>query len=152
MTHVASVQLSHTVSPVVFSWVGNAEGHHSLSHAADEQPELVAQFVLAERWVAAQLRRAAGSAGAPRPIRTGGGSLLDSTLVLWTKEMGDSRAHVCESVPFVLAGAVPDPGRYLQFGGASHARLLVSVCRLMGVEAETFGDPTTGAGGLAGVA
>jgi hypothetical protein len=46
---------------------------------------------------------------------------------------------------------VPDPGRYLRFGGASHAQLLVSVCRLMGVDVETFGDPTTGAGGLAGV-
>jgi hypothetical protein len=151
MTRVASVQLSHTVSPVVFSWAGNAEGHHSLSHAADEQAELVQQFVLAERWVAERFGALLGLLR-DTPDPAGDGSLLDTTLVLWAKEMGDSRAHVCESVPFVLAGAVPDPGRYLQFGGASHARLLVSVCRLMGVEAETFGDPTTGAGGLAGVA
>ena len=151
MTHVASVQLSHTVSPVVYSWVGNAEGHHSLSHAADEQPELVGQFVLAERWVAERFGALLELLNTT-PDPDGGGSLLDSTLVLWTKEMGDSRAHVCESVPFVMAGAVPAPGRYLRFGGDSHARLLVSVCRLLGVDVETFGDPTTSVGGLAGVA
>ena len=151
MTRVASVQLSHTVSPVVFSWVGNAEGHHSLSHAADEQVEQVAQFVLAERWVAEQFAALLALLEAT-PDPSGEGSLLDSTLVLWTKEMGDSRAHVCEAVPFVMAGAVPNGGRYLRFAGESHARLLVSVCRLLGVDVETFGDPNTSVGGLAGVA
>ena len=36
MTNVATVQLSHTVGPTVFTWLGQSDGHHSLSHAADE--------------------------------------------------------------------------------------------------------------------
>lgn len=150
MTRVASVQFSHTVSPVVFSWAGNAEGHHSLSHASDAQVEQVHAFVDAERWVAGQFA-ALLDLLKQTPDPAGDGTLLDSTLVLWAKEMGDSRAHVCEAVPFVLAGAV-DGGRYLRANGESHARLLVSVCRLLGVDTDTFGDPTTSVGGLAGLA
>ena len=54
MTRVATVQLSHTVSPVVFSWVGNSEGHHSLSHSDDGNSHGLDQFVEAERWCAEQ--------------------------------------------------------------------------------------------------
>ena len=38
VTRVASIQWSHTVSPVVFSWLGMSEGHHTLSHIDDGQP------------------------------------------------------------------------------------------------------------------
>jgi len=38
------------------------------------------------------------------PDPAGKGTLLDSSLVVWCKEMGDSRLHICESVPFILAG------------------------------------------------
>ena len=80
-------------------------------------------------------------------------TLLDSTLVVWTKELGDSRLHVCKDVPFVLAGAgaALPKGRWLRTGGAPHSRLLVSIAQLMGVELETFGDPASGSGTLTGL-
>ena len=84
------------------------------------------------------------------PDPEGGGSLLDTTVVLWAQEMGDGRLHVCDDVPFVLAGA-PDcftPGRYLQLGSRSHAGLLVSVANAFGMSLETFGDPGAGSGGI----
>jgi len=149
MTRVATVQLSHTVSPVVHRWAGNTDQHHSLSHADDGQEALVGQFVAAERWCAEQfgtiLQRLQAT---PDPM---GGTLLDSTVVLWAKEMGDSRAHVCESVPFVLAGGGLPGGRSLRFAGESHARLLVSICQHLGLDNDTFGDPTTGQGPLPGI-
>lgn len=154
LTKVASVQLSHTVSPVVFSWVGNSDGHHSLSHADDAQVNKVADFVNAERWCAEQFAYLIDRMKAT-PNPDGDGSLFDETVILWTKELGDSRAHTCESVPFVLAGSAGGafrPGRHLRFDGVPHSQLLVSVCQALGLENDTFGDPSTGVGGLAGLA
>lgn len=150
MTKVASVQLSHTVSPVVFSWAGNTDGHHSLSHASDQQVAQIGQFVAAERYCAQQFGVLLDLLKAtPDPE---GGTLLDSTVVLWAKEMGDSRAHVCESVPFVLAGGGFRGGRYLRYDGQSHSHLLVSICHALGLQNQTFGDPSTGSGPLPGLA
>ncbi|MGK0360749.1 MAG: hypothetical protein ACI9U2_003063 [Bradymonadia bacterium] len=149
MTHVTSIQLSHTVSPVVYTWAGNQDGHHSLSHADDGQVAKVQAFVDAERWIAGQFAQLLDRLAATDDPE-GDGSLLDSTVVMWAKEMGDPRAHVCEAVPFVLAGAV-DGGRYLRVNGDSHSKLLVSVARMFGADIDTFGDPTTAQGGLAGV-
>lgn len=150
LTKVASVQFSHTVSPVVFRWAGNTDGHHSLSHASDGEPGKVAEFIDAERWCAEQFGRLLDKlAAAPDPE---GGSLLDSTLVLWAKEMGDSRAHVCEAVPFVLAGGGAFAGgRYLRYDGQSHGHLLVSIAQAFGIDLDTFGDPSTGSGPLEGL-
>ena len=148
LTRVLSLQLSHTVGDRVYDWIGLSEGHHSLSHADDGQTERVGQFVRAERWNAEQfgylLERLAQM---PDPE---GGSLLDGTLVLWAKELGDGRMHTCASVPWVLAGA-PDvlrPGRWLKLGGANHAGVLVWIARAFGLELDTFGDPAAGSGPL----
>lgn len=149
-TNVASLQWAHTVSPHVLTWAGVADAHHALSHMDDGNAAGVAAFVAAERWFASQFGYLVDKlAATPDPV---GGTLLDSTLVVWAKEMGDSRAHVCTDVPFVLAGGgVFTPGRYLRTGGASHARLLVSICQAMGLSTTTFGNPQTGSGPLAGL-
>ncbi len=149
-TNVASLQWAHTVSPHVLTWAGVSDAHHALSHMDDGNAAGVAAFVAAERWFASQFGYLVDKlAATPDPA---GGTLLDSTLVVWAKEMGDSRAHVCTDVPFVLAGGgVFAPGRYLRTGGASHARLLVSICQAMGLSTTTFGNPQTGTGPLAGL-
>lgn len=152
-TRVASLQWSHTVSPTVFSWLGIGEGHHALSHMHDSNPAGVMSFVLAERWFAEQFAYLVGRLrDLPEP--GGAGSMLDNTLVVWAKEMGDSRAHVCESVPFVLAGGAGgalETGRYLRYPGQSHTKLLVSICHAMGLDNPTFGDPAAGTGTLEGL-
>jgi hypothetical protein len=150
MTKVATIQLSHTVSPVVFSWVGNTEGHHSLSHAPDGNAVNIGQLRDAERWCAEQFAYLIdGLKAIPNP--DGDGTLFDDTMILWAKELGDSRAHVCESVPFIFAGPASgalQPGRYLQYQQEPHSKLLVSMCQAFGIEVDTFGDPSTGRGGL----
>ncbi|MEZ4452274.1 MAG: DUF1552 domain-containing protein [Nannocystaceae bacterium] len=155
LTRVASIQWSHTVSPMVPSWLGISDGHHSLSHIDDSNVAGVQQFVAAERWFAEQFVYFVQKlADTPEP--GGEGSMLDNSLVLWTKEMGDSRAHVCKGVPFVIAGKAGghfgSTGRYLQFPGESHGKLMVSVCQAMGLTNDSFGDPSYGTGGLSGLA
>ena len=150
MTNVASIQWNHTVGPAVFSWLGLSEGHHSLSHCDDGNVQGVADFVKTERWYAEQFSYLLDSlAASPDPE---GGTLLDSTLVVWCKEMGDGRLHDCKSVPWVLAGGKTfSLGRYVDFGGAPHQKLLVSICQAMGLDNQTFGDATKGTGPLDGL-
>ncbi len=149
LTRVASLQLSHTIGDRVYSWLGVSEGHHSLSHIDDGRPDKIAEFVKAERWNAEQFGYLLTQLQeTPDPE---GGSLLDGTVVLWAKELGDGRMHTCQSVPWVLAGGGGVPwrtGRYLRLGGANHTRVLVSLCHAFGLENRTFGDPASGSGPL----
>lgn len=152
-TKVASIQWAHTVAPHVFSWLGSSEGHHALSHMGDGNAAGVADFVRSERWFAEQFAWLVGRL-AELPEPGGAGSMLDHTLVVWSKEMGDSRLHDCLSVPFVLAGAAGGAlatDRYLRLDHMPHQRLLVSICHAMGLDNPTFGDPARGAGPLPGL-
>jgi len=147
-TNVASIQWAHTVAPQVFSWISLGEGHHSLSHQSDGTAG-VDQFIQAERWFTEQFAYLLGRLDAtPDPD---GGTLLESTLVLWSKEMGDSRLHVCTDVPMVIAGAGFQTGRYLATSGAAHAKMLVSIANALGVQTNSFGDAGYGAGPLSGL-
>ena len=152
MTNVASIQMAHTVSPVVFSWLGLAEGHHSLSHIDDSNQSGVANYVAAERWFTQRFVDLVQSLDA-LPDPEGSGSMLDSTVVLWAQELGDGRQHVCQDVPFVVAGAtdcIPG-GRFLDVGPTNHAHLLTSICNAFGLPNETYGDPDAGTGPLEGL-
>lgn len=154
MTKVTTIQLSHTVSPVVFSWVGNTDGHHSLSHTPDGDVAKLQQLLAADQWCASQFGYVIEQLkNTPNP--EGDGTLFDDTLCVWVRELGDSRLHVCESVPFVIAGSAGgrfQTNRYLDFGGTSHSHLLVSICQAFGMRLTTFGDPSTGVGPLQGLA
>jgi hypothetical protein len=150
MTNVATLQISHTVGPPVFSWLGLTDGHHSLSHSADSDPVGVANYVKAERWISEQfaylLKRLK-----ELPEPDSDGSMFDHTAVLWAQEMGDGRMHDCLSVPFVVAGGPFKTGQYLKFNNEPHQKLLVSVCHAMGLQNPTFGNPAHGTGGLEGL-
>ncbi|MCB9665735.1 MAG: DUF1552 domain-containing protein [Alphaproteobacteria bacterium] len=153
MTRVASLQLGHTVSPHVIYDAGVSEGHHTLSHAGDADDAGIDGLRRAERWFAEQFRYLVERLAATSDPETGG-TLLDGTLVVWAKEMGDSRLHVCNDVPFVLAGSAGgrfETGRYLRYGGESHTHLLVSICQAMGLSTSTFGNPSYGSGALPGL-
>jgi hypothetical protein len=149
-TNVATLQWSFTVSPVVFSWLGISDQHHTLSHNSDQDTAGVKKFTDTERWFAQQFAYLLDKLAATAD--PGGGTLLDSTLVVWAKEMGDARLHVSTDVPFVLAGSGAfETGRYLDAAGANHAHLWVSVCRAMGLNVSTFGAAAAGTGPLAGL-
>ena len=155
MTNVASLQWSFTVGQPSLTWLGFSDEHHSLSHSDDTDTVGVGKFVAAERWFAQQFCYLVNKLkNTPDPSTPGSTSMLDTTLVVWTKELGDSRAHVCTGVPFVLAGSANGlfpTGRYVDFMGASHSQLLVSICQAMGLTNTSFGDPTAGTGPLPGL-
>ncbi|MEC7987081.1 MAG: DUF1552 domain-containing protein [Myxococcota bacterium] len=147
MTRVASIQLSHTVGPTAFSWLGIHEGHHGLSHGGDGTAQ-AHEYVLCERWYAEQFASLLQKLDA-RPDVEYGGSMLDNTLVIWANELGDGRLHTCTDVPFILAGGGAfQGGQFLDVGHAYHSKLLVSIARAFGININTFGNPGSGTGSL----
>lgn len=155
LTTVASIQWAHTVSPHVFTWLNPplTQGHHDLSHSDDTNTAGVQSFVQAERWYATQFVYLVQQLAATAEPG-GSGTMLDNTLLVWTKELGDSRLHDGVSVPFVFAGRAGGfltPGRHIDFKGASHQALLVSLCQGMGLNTGTFGDPSISTGPLPGL-
>jgi hypothetical protein len=140
ITRVASVQLSHTVSPVVFTWLNETDGHHSLSHADDTNTAGINSFIHCERWFAEQFAYLVNTLKGMTDPATGE-SMLSSTLVLWVKELGDGRMHTCTDVPWIIAGDAGgyfSPGRYLQLG-TTHDAVLTSVCNAFGLTNTSFG-------------
>ena len=138
---VLSLQWTHTVSPTILSWAGAGEGHHELSHKDDSNTAGVASFVAAERWFATQFASLLDKLAATQEA-DGSGSLLDTSTVIWVKELGDGRLHDFKSVPFVIAGRANGyfaPGRYLKLADQPHQKLLVTLCQAMGVDVDSFG-------------
>jgi hypothetical protein len=146
LTRVVTLQWTHTVSPVTFTWLDQSTGHHDLSHAMNQQ------YVDAERWFAQRFVDLLDKLdNTPDPVDPG--SLLDHTLVLWSQELGHGSNHVCKDVPFVMAGAsdVIEHGKLLSFNGEAHQRLLVAVGQAMGLTDQTFGKPQHTPGPLDGI-
>jgi hypothetical protein len=120
---------------------GDEHGLMLHSGAGDGFQKLIAfEKWLAQRFVEVVNRLAA------TPDPEGGGTLLDTTLVVWARDMGDGVNHNQDSMRFVFAGSKylkTDPrGRYIDYaGGARHERALLSICEAMGVTSFTgFGD------------
>lgn len=152
LTHVVTLQCAHTVAPTVMSWLGVDEQHHSLSHCDDHNVAGVEAFVKAERYFAERfglLLDTLASRPDPDHPEDPSRTLLDATLVVWAKELGDSRLHVCKDVPFILAGGGLKTGRWLKTPpDTPHARLLTAICQRFEVPLDTFGDVTAGTGVL----
>lgn len=74
-------------------------------------------------------------------------TLFDSTLVVWSRDMGDAQNHDQKSMRFVLASGnggylkTAAGGRYLQ-STERHERVLLNLCEAMGITSYAgFGDP-----------
>lgn len=147
VTRVASLQLSYGFSNVTHTWLGQNIAHHTMSHdGADHRAELQA----IDKWYATQIATLLQKLDS---VSEGDGTLLDNTLIVWGRELG-STAHRMERVPLILAGGAAGAlagGRNLGFDKQPHAKLLVSIANLMGVDVNGIGDREPDSGPLAGL-
>lgn len=82
------------------------------------------------------------------PLGTPGQMLLDNTLVVWARDMGDAQNHNQQSMRFVLASGnnggylkTAKGGRYVS-STERHERILLNVCDAFGItDFSSFGDP-----------
>ena len=155
LTRVASMQyrVGENDGGYLYDWLGiSAQEHHLLSHEGDTNATARANLTKIYAWYA---ERFAYFLDLLDKIPEGNGSLLDNSLVVWGSEIGKGNTHSFEKIPFVLAGGAANQlrtGRYLRFNNVEHNRLLVSICRMMGVtDVDKFGKTDKGTGPLAGL-
>ncbi|WP_438020102.1 DUF1552 domain-containing protein [Sorangium sp. So ce315] len=151
LTRIASIQWSATEAGKVFTWLGQSETHHALSHSSLSDAERQRQLVDIGRWQAEQLAYLLGKLDA---VPEGAGTLLDNTIVLWCTDISEGQSHSRRDMPYVIAGGgggALRAGRYLRYAGDPHNNLLVTLCNAMGVEVSTFGNPAYCTGLLPGL-
>ena len=141
LTRVASLQWSRSVSQTRFTWLGIRDGHHELSHLADDDAPAVGKLTQINTWYAQQFAYLVAKLAAAQ--ETDGSRLLDSSLLLWCNDLGKGNTHKGEKAPYVLAGKAGGAvrtGRFLTYPDAPpHNDLLVSLLQALDVPATTFG-------------
>lgn len=117
---------------------------HGLIHTDGGEDKVIQAEQYLSSWFVGLVQKLAAMADP----RAQGKTLLDTTLVVWSRDFGHQSpgVHTNYSMPFVLAGAsdyltTGAGGRYFNFGGdnltstkgTSHQRLLLNLCEAMGV-------------------
>lgn len=124
MTRVAGLQWTEETSALVPSFaspnIGNVQYHGDLSHSRSN--DMVEKLVLGEQWFAQQFVYLVQQLAARPEPTAPQESLLDNTIVLWTRCLGDGTMHTQYSVSYVLAGGggalkTASGGRYVSYGG-----------------------------------
>jgi hypothetical protein len=139
---VATLQFTNSVGMARMNWIGITEGHHELSHHADNNRESQEKLTNINRWYCEQLAYLARRL-AETPEPGGRGSLLDNTLIVWTNELGKGNTHTLDNIPFVLVGNGLDfrMGRSLRYNRVAHNRLLTALAHGFGHRINSFGNP-----------
>ncbi len=118
---------------------GVSEGHHGVSHHG-RNAKKIEQLKIIERLKVNAFRDLLVSL---RDTPEQGGSLLDSTQVLFGSNLGDASGHATTNLPILLAGGGHRHGQHIA-GDAKHntplAKLFVSMLQRFGVETDTFGS------------
>ena len=151
LTRVASLQWTSTQAGKVFTWLGQSETHHSLSHSSPTDAGRQSQLVAIGNWHAKQLAYLMDRLAS---FPEGSGSVLDNTLILWCTDIAEGQSHSRRDMPYVLAGGAGGAlkmGRHLAYAGDHHNNLLVSILNAMGVPDTTFGNPAYCTGPLPGL-
>ena len=153
ITRVATLMWSMSTTSHVLSFVDPKiiEGHHTLAHKGYEDTVKVEQNTQINTWYATQM---ASLIERLKAIPEGDGTVFDNTVILWTNEQSRGNSHDRANMPYVIAGSAGghfNTGRYVQYNGLGHNRLLISLAQAMGVDIEEFGDPEFGTGALTGL-
>ena len=152
MTRLATFMWATATSGKRFTWLDIDQSHHDLSHDGDTNTASQTKLTKINTWYAQQVAYLMEKLDS---VEEGDGTVLDNTLIVWGNELGKGNVHSHHPIPFVLAGGAAkhfQMGRSLDFDDTHHNRLLVSLCRYMGLdEIETFGNLDKGTGPLQGL-
>jgi hypothetical protein len=153
LTRVAAIQWGDMASQQVFSWLGQTNGHHDLSHSDNDLASYTSLTAI-NNWYAKQFAYLVGKLAA---IPEGNGTALDNTIILWTNDLRSGGTHSRRGIPYVLAGSCGGyfrTGRFVQYpkygSAGSHVvnDLLVSIANAMGLNINTYGKPEWCTGAL----
>lgn len=146
LTRVVTLKWNQTVNENVMSEAGTSMTCHGASHAGGEE------FIKVKAWYMQQLAKLIQALKSTPD--SGGGSLLDNTLVFHGSCLARGDWHNHDNMPFILAGGSAGGvtgGRVLQFNNVPHNKLLVSIAQFMGQGIDSFGDQDPSPGPLQGL-
>jgi hypothetical protein len=155
LTRFASMQyrVGENDGGYLYDWLGiTSLEHHLMTHEPDSNTQAKADLSKIYAWYSEMFAKFLDRLDA---IPEGDGTMLDNSLVLWGSELGKGNNHSFAKIPLLTAGRAGgklQAGRYLQYEGVEHNRLLVSAAQLMGAtEIEKFGSTDRKSGGLTGL-
>lgn len=142
ITRVVSYQLTRELSPRAYPKIGVSEGHHGVSHHANN-PEKMAGYA---KICAYHMGLFAGFLEKLRATPDGDGSLLDHSLLVYGSGMGDGDLHSPHDLQVVLAGrgcGTVTSGRYVRYTrDTPMMNLGLSLLDKVGVTLDKIGDST----------
>ena len=148
-TRVATFLMAHDGSNRSFVDIGVPEGHHDLSHHANEA-EKVQKVAAIDRWYASQFAQFLQKLEAVKDAD--GQSLLHNSMIVYGGGNADGNRHTHVNLPIILAGAgggTFTPGRYVQHGAKPLTNLFLSMAERMGLpRLDRFGDSTAPLGNV----
>jgi hypothetical protein len=156
LTHVSTLMWSHAVSPTKVPGLNGNLGNHDASHyGVNPAGANALLFVKYRRWF---MERFAELVQRLKAIPYGDSNLLDHTVLFLCSDINDGDLHDHNQMPFVLAGGARAGlrgGRFLSYKGQgmggkneTHAKLLVSIARSLGVAVDSYGYTAMGTGPL----
>jgi hypothetical protein len=140
-TRVASVRMIKEASMRTFPMVNVDEAYHPLSHHG-EDPDKQEKLRRVQTW---QMERFAKFAQKLQGIKEGDHNLLDTAMILYGSNLGNSDLHNCSQLPALVLGKGGG------FKGDQHisapkdtplANVLLTMSHRAGVKVERFGDAT----------
>lgn len=156
LTHVTTLMWSHAVSPTKVPGLNGNLGNHDASHYGVNPAG--ANAVLYTKYRRFFMERFAELVQRLKAVPYGDSNLLDHTVLFLCSDINDGDLHDHNQMPFVLAGGARAGlrgGRFLSYknqgmGGKNetHAKLLVSIARSLGVSVDSYGYTAMGTGPL----
>ncbi len=126
---------------------GVSQGHHDLSHHGKD-PTKIDQLKKVE---VEKLKTLSEFLGKLKATKEGGGTLLDTTSVFFSSNLGNASTHSVKNLPVILAGGGFKHGQHLAFpekGAPPLGDLFVSLLQRLGVKADRFGSGSRPLAGL----
>ena len=144
LTRVISFMGGHSSSMLTFPFLDIYEGHHFLSHHGGNA-ERLAQVTIIDRWEVAEFVYLVERMKAVEDYE---GTLLDSSVLMFSSELSNGHLHLHTDLPILLAGrggGALGPGRHVRYPkGTPVANLYISMLAAVGAKADSFGDDGTG--------
>jgi len=140
-TRVASLRMIKEASMRTFPSINVDEAYHPLSHHG-EDPDKQDKLRRVQTW---QMERFAKFAKKLDSIKEGNQSLLDTSMIMYGSNLGNSDLHNCSQLPVLVLGKGGG------FKGGQHisapkdtplANVLLTLSQRAGVKVEHFGDAT----------
>jgi hypothetical protein len=140
-TRIASLRMIKEASMRTFPTVNVDEAFHPLSHHG-EDPDKQEKLARVQTY---QIERFARFAKRMSSVKEGAGNMLDSSIILYGSNLGNSDLHNCSQLPELVLGKGGGfkGGQHIAAPkDTPHANLLLTIAQRAGVKVENFGDAT----------